>query len=245
MKNKIGWCNTTWNPIWGCLNNCEYCYARKIAKRFWKQMYKIELNHFYRLHPGWAWTGNYLFQLKDFKPTFLKAQFDKTFPKKPQKIFVGSMSEIYDWEEGLMNAVLDKIKKYPQHIFQFLTRYPEIYLKYKFPKNCWLGITITEDSDINESDLDYYYLDRYLNLECIVFLSLEPLHSSIPNNFIECFDWVIIGAETGSRKGKVIPKKEWIENIVDYCRDNNIPVYLKDSLKEIYPVEIKEFPDYK
>jgi len=32
--NKIGWCDLTFNPVWGCLNHCEYCYARKIAKRF-------------------------------------------------------------------------------------------------------------------------------------------------------------------------------------------------------------------
>jgi len=55
-------------------------------------------------------------------------------------------------------------------------------------------------------------------------------------------DWVIIGAETGNRKDKVIPKKEWIEDIVNYCNIRNILIYLKDSLKEIYPVEIKEFP---
>ena len=28
---------------------------------------------------------------------------------------------------------------------------------------------------------------------------------------LHCFDWVIIGAETGNRKGKVVPKKEWID----------------------------------
>ncbi|GAH27769.1 unnamed protein product, partial [marine sediment metagenome] len=49
-------------------------------------------------------------------------------------------------------------------------------------------------------------------------------------------------AETGNRKNKIIPKKEWIENIIDYCKRDKIPIYLKDSLKDIYPEEIKEFP---
>ena len=49
----------------------------------------------------------------------------------------------------------------------------------------------------------------------------------------------------GKRKGKIIPKKDWVENIVNYCKWKNIPIYLKDSLKEIYPIEIKEFPNYK
>lgn len=33
-KTKIDWCDSTWNPVTGCLHGCEYCYARKIAKRF-------------------------------------------------------------------------------------------------------------------------------------------------------------------------------------------------------------------
>ena len=33
-KTKIEWCDSTWNPLTGCLHDCEYCYARKIANRF-------------------------------------------------------------------------------------------------------------------------------------------------------------------------------------------------------------------
>ena len=33
-KTKIDWCDSTWNPVTGCLHGCEYCYARKIAERF-------------------------------------------------------------------------------------------------------------------------------------------------------------------------------------------------------------------
>lgn len=33
-QNKIDWCDSTWNPITGCLHRCEYCYARGIAERF-------------------------------------------------------------------------------------------------------------------------------------------------------------------------------------------------------------------
>ena len=27
-KTKIEWCDSTWNPVTGCLHGCEYCYAR-------------------------------------------------------------------------------------------------------------------------------------------------------------------------------------------------------------------------
>ncbi len=33
-KTKIEWCDYTWNPVTGCLNGCEYCYAKKIVQRF-------------------------------------------------------------------------------------------------------------------------------------------------------------------------------------------------------------------
>ena len=242
MKNKIGWCNLTWNPVWGCRNNCEYCYARGIAKRFWKQMWKIEANHQWKEHPVWAWTGDHLSGLKDFKPTFLEAQFDKKLPQKTQKIFVGSMSEIYYWKDEWIEKVLEKVKLYPQHIFQFLTRYPEVYDKYIFPKNCWLGVTITKEED-KKRGIPYLFITS-----CnITFVSVEPLLGPVdPVAFSNAnIDWVIIGAETGNRKDKVIPKREWVENIIDYCEEKNIPVYLKDSLRKIYPSWvkwIKEFP---
>ena len=239
MKNKIGWCNLTFNPVWGCLNYCPYCYARKIASFRYKQMVEIEFCHHWKKHPTWAWTGDYLSGLKDFKLTFLRAQFDKKFPQKTQKIFVGSMSEIYYWEDRWLEKVLEKVKLYPQHIFQFLTRYPEVYDRYIFPKNCWLGVTITKEKDF-ERGIPYLFITS-----CnITFVSVEPMLEYInPGPFLNAnIDWVILGAETGKRKGKIIPKKEWIENIVNYCKWNNIPVYLKDSLKDIYPEKIKMFP---
>lgn len=33
-KTKIEWCDSTWNPVTGCLHGCEYCYARKQVNRF-------------------------------------------------------------------------------------------------------------------------------------------------------------------------------------------------------------------
>ena len=33
-RSKIEYIDYTWNPITGCQHHCEYCYARKMAKRF-------------------------------------------------------------------------------------------------------------------------------------------------------------------------------------------------------------------
>ena len=267
MKNKIGWCSMTWNPVWGCLNHCPYCYARKIAKRFANVIARQEHNHRY-----WGNTKDRYMEtekreilvinkslikrneneIKTFTPTFIYSQFHKKLPKKPQKIFVGSMSEIYYWKDEWLEMVLEKTKLCPQHIFQFLTRYPEVYDRYIFPKNCWLGVTVTKENDINNEHFKRFrtqYIVFLLdinthNIDNKRFISFEPLLENINTDFLNSssINWVIIGAETGNRKGKVIPKIEWIDKIVIYCRKNNIPVYLKDSLKGICPVEIKEFP---
>lgn len=247
MKNKIGWCDMTFNPVWGCLNHCEYCYARKIAKRFAKRIAEDALDPYHYSIAGdeISYAIGYLANdIKIFKPTFLDSQYYKSFPKKPQRIFVGSMSEIYYWDKVWIQKVIDKIKEYPQHTFQFLTKYPEVYNKWPFPEipvNCWLGTTITKMGDLNNRGI-YNFFRGYDSIRNIRFVSFEPLLERIKIESDFKTNWVIIGAESGNRRGKIIPKKEWIENIVDYCRENNIPIYLKDSLKDIYPVEIKEFP---
>jgi len=88
------------------------------------------------------------------------------------------------------------------------------------------------------------------------WVSIEPLLDDV---YDECFSqdgetpagyrewarwkWVVIGAESGNRKGKVIPKKEWVQNIVDMCKSWNTPVFMKDSLKEIWKESlIQEYP---
>lgn len=56
--------------------------------------------------------------------------------------------------------------------------------------------------------------------------------------------WVIVGAETGNRKGRVIPKKEWIDNLAIQCDYFRIPIFMKDSLIPIVGEENmrREFP---
>jgi len=77
-----------------------------------------------------------------------------------------------------------------------------------------------------------------------VFVSMEPLLCDLSKKALpQGIDWVIIGAETGNRKGKVIPKREWIEKIVEKCKELDVPVFLKKSLSSIWgePL-IQEYP---
>jgi protein gp37 len=226
----------TWNPVWGCRNRCEYCYARVFAKRF----YNVIADKENKWSRGRIYQGELANRLRHFVPSIIFSHLYKKLPKNPQRIFVDSMSEIAHWNEHWMDSVLERIKYYPQHIFQFLTRYPDIYFGiYKFPINCWLGTTIT--GPLNKGPMKYYTEKSFnINKDNLKFISFEPLLERIEPKFK--VGWVIVGAETGNRKGKIIPKIEWIDEIVIYCRKNNIPIYLKDSLKDIYPEKIKMFP---
>ena len=54
-------------------------------------------------------------------------------------------------------------------------------------------------------------------------------------------EWVIIGAETGNRKSKVIPRRDWIMPFVESCEHYGTPVFMKESLREIMG---SDFADY-
>ena len=57
-------------------------------------------------------------------------------------------------------------------------------------------------------------------------------------------DWIIVGALTGSQAKKYKPKKEWIQEIVEIAQTNNIPIFLKDNLKQVWQGElIQQFPE--
>ena len=250
-KTKIEWCDMTWNPVTGCLYGCEYCYARKIARRFasgegWeyskvknevreKILDKGKLKEAGIIHE----TDNKMYYPFGFDPTFHKQRLDEPAKiKKSQNIFVCSMADLFgEWvPDEWIERVFEACMVAPQHKYLFLTKNPDRYDAFfrcwEAPENFWFGTTI------NHSERDYYRAGMNNT-----FLSIEPIQSDFNCDCWTDTDWVIIGAETGNRKGKIIPKKEWIENIVNYCKEKNVPVFMKNSLKDIWQEPlIQEFP---
>lgn len=240
-KTKIEWCDSTWNPVTGCLHGCEYCYARKMAHRF-GGAFGTDKSFI-----GVTWSteadgSNHVLNspIKDeckqkiapypfeFDPTFHRYRLD--VPKKlnePSTIFVCSMADLFgDWvPDEWIEEVFEACEKAPQHRYLFLTknpkRYTELANRGKLPKNknMWYGSTVTAMEN-------YFSSKKSFN----AFLSIEPLLSSISPLTITDVKWLIIGAETGSRKNKVVPQKEWIDVICKTADLLNIPVFMKDSL---------------
>jgi len=242
-KSKIEWLDGgyTWNPVTGCLHNCEYCYGEKIARRFGKP-FTEEDNYRQDSYEGILIT-EYFTKTKSpfpnlFRPAFHSYRLGEPQGiKKPHNIFVCSMADLFgEWvPDEWIKQVFEACEKAPWHRYLFLTKNPEryndIYSKMPSSNNFWFGTSKTIQDD------EYIFSFR----SCKTFLSIEPIHRNFDKRIY--VDWVIIGAETGNRKGKVIPKREWIENIVRECRKHNVPVFMKDSLAKIWDEPlIQEYP---
>jgi len=248
-KTKIDWCDSTWNPVTGCLHGCEYCYARGIAERFGgKQKYA---NIFEESEPVIGEDGKALAYPHSFSPTFLRYRLNDYAGKQGRNIFVCSMADLFgDWvPDSWIEEVFKACEKAPQHNYLFLTknvkRYTDdktyqVLLKYALI-NAWFGTTVTTQSELNCRTLK---LPLYKNC----FLSIEPILEKINIEEIDIatspIKWIIVGAETGRRKDKVIPKREWIERLVYYCGKWGIPLFMKSSLADIWDEPLmQEFPE--
>jgi len=57
-------------------------------------------------------------------------------------------------------------------------------------------------------------------------------------------DWAIIGAETGPGGNTHRPRREWVDEIVSYCDETRVPVFMKDSLLPVVGAEgmRRDFP---
>lgn len=245
-RSKIEWCDHTWNPITGCLHNCEYCYARTMTKRFSGD---VRLNKMargdYRTvkaadescelyildRPMLNETGNTLVYPFGFETTLHRYRFGTLDNlKNGNNIFVGAMADVFGrWvPEAWISEIFKICTEHPQHNYLFLTKNPNRYLELEEKKilpwadNFWFGTTIT-----NSGQEFAWFEEKKFHW----FLSIEPILEDLGEFNSNVFpEWIIIGAETGKRKGKVIPEFEWIKRIVRLADNHGVPVFMKDSL---------------
>lgn len=249
-KTKIDWCDSSWNPVTGCLHGCEYCYAKRIAHRYAGScipdgtLHILEKPYRGSMEPILFKAEPYPFE---FDPTFHKYRLQELSSwKTPRKIFVCSMADLFgEWvPDEWIKEIFDTCKRAYRHTYLFLTkkpgRYIELYDKgiLSAADNFWYGTTMTRMGDLA-------FFSKYVH----TFLSIEPIMEKFYAFGSERrtapmeADWIIIGAETGNRKGKVIPEKEWIDNIVHECRKYGKPVFMKESLRVLMGDDfIQEYP---
>ncbi len=209
FKSQIEWTESTWNPVTGCTKispGCKHCYAERMALRLQAMGHPAYRNGFQvTLHPDRL-----------------------TLPlrwKKPQLIFVNSMSDLFHEEVPVdfILDVFDVMRRADWHIFQVLTkrsrRLLELDAFLDWPPNVWMGVSV-------ENQRYTFRIDHLRQTHARVkFLSLEPLLGPLPNLDLSGIDWVIVGGESGP--GARPMKEEWVLDIRDQCLRAGVPFYFK------------------
>lgn len=204
-NSKIEWTNETINIITGCSKKsegCRNCFAEKMHKRL-KAMGQAKYN--------------LPFNNVVFHYDVLKTQLGT----KPKMYFINSMSDTF--HEKISDEQIDKILafcgKYPQHVFQILTKRSERITNFIYPDNVWLGVTV--ESAKHKDRIDYL---RRTNAP-VKFLSCEPLLEDLGELDLTGIDWVICGGESGHKARPMHP--DWVRNIQRQCKEQNVPFFFK------------------
>jgi len=155
----------TWNPVIGCLHNCTYCWARRLAE--------TKLSNIERYRDG-------------FRPKLIDYELRKKFKKK--SVFVCDMADLFgDWvPPEWITKVIDAIKNSPSSHFLFLTKNPKRYQEFLslYPENLVLGATIETNREYQFSKApstterykymaDLPYSKKLVSIEPIMDFNLE------------------------------------------------------------------------
>ena len=219
QKTRIDWADYSINPVKGiCKNNCWYCYAIRMYKRF-------------------GWDPEIKFSKKTFKG------IEKI--KEPSRIFICSTNDLFgSWvEDRWIEFILSIAIVLPQHTFIFLTKFPGRYKDFDFPKNCWLGTTLTGGlEDILRVNSVLTFLQNK-NIDNIKFISFEPCletDDGYEYNLFAMIDWLIIGGLTGYKNYNLAKIHSGLKRIIGIVKGYGVPIFIKDNLN--WPEKIREFP---
>ena len=206
---KIEWTDATWNPVRGCTKispGCKHCYAERFAERF-------------RGVPGHPFEQGFDLRL-------VPGKLDEPLRvKKPQRIFVNSMSDLFHEEVPVefIQQVFDVMNKANWHEYQVLTkraeRLEDLNGVIKWAPHIWMGVSV--------ENTDYVWRIDHLRRTGahVKFLSIEPLISPIGKLNLRGIDWVIVGGESGP--GARPMKKEWVIDIRDQCMESDVAFFFK------------------
>ncbi len=215
VGSDIEWTEATWNPTSGCNKislGCKNCYAETLTKRLkamGQQKYKKGFQ--YVEHPS-----------------------DVNLPltwKKPRKIFVNSMSDLFHENSSFefTGKCFATMIQADQHDYQILTKRPKrmaefsnLFFKYfghKIPNFMWMGVSVENHDYISR-------INELKKVKCNTrFISFEPLIGPVGKVNLKGIDWAIIGGESGHHYRTV--EKEWILDIIEQCKNQNVPVFFK------------------
>jgi len=229
--SKIEWTEESWNPVVGCTKcspGCLNCYAEKIAHRL---AYNLNTPQYLgATYPDGKWTGEI---------ECCEWLLDKPLHwPKPRKIFVCSMSDLFHPKMPFefIDKVLDVTQDAPQHIYQILTKRPDIMLKYYKSlsrhsfwdccisghkhRNLHLGVTVCNQAEADEKTPILLQIPA-----AVRFVSIEPMlgnmwlgnylgvsETIVPNQFYGATEYSKSIGKMWSLPGlkEVPPELDWV-----------------------------------
>lgn len=225
--SKIEWCERVYNPVTGCTKispGCQNCYAERMSKRL---------------------AGRCGYPADEpFRVTLQPNRIDEPLHwKKPSKIFVCSMSDLFHddvpfeyiakvWEvfyqcgpckRTFNDHTFIVLTKRPERMFEFAKWYREEKLLPINYSNVWLGVTAE-----NQEQYDKRWSLLSQIPAAVTFVSGEPLLGDIDITKHETKpDWFICGGESGPKRRPA--QIDWFRSLRDQCVQANIPFFLKQA----------------
>jgi len=208
-KSTIEWTEATWNPVTGCNKispGCKHCYAERLSKRL-KAMGQANYRNGFKL---------------TLQPRMLELPLKW---KKPQTIFVNSMSDLFHKDVPLdyIQQVFDVMKRAHWHRFQVLTkradRLAELSSELEWASNIWMGVSVENQKYTPRID------DLRKTGAKTKFLSLEPLLGPLKNLDLSEIDWVIVGGESGYGARPML--LNWVTSIREQCQRAGVAFFFK------------------
>lgn len=219
--DKSLWWDKAWSLVEGCTKvspACDNCWALSMEKRFARGDGEARGREDRLGQPS-----------KRKKPTVYAVWNDLFHENVPLEFAMAA------WVQMAAN---------PQHTFIVLTKRPhrlttfaERYHIHPFA-NVWVGTTVETQDQMGRLD----HLVKFPS--AVKLVSIEPMLGDFSMVSLKGLDWVICGAETGSRRRPM--DKDWARRLLERCQALGIPFFFKKDSAGLGTLDGKayhEFPE--